>query len=174
MMKFLLIAITITFISSFGLGQSIQINEVVSSNGDSFYDEDGDTPDWIEIYNSSDELINLSGYGITDDVNDLSKWTFPSYDLAANDFLVVFASNKDRKDYVVQWDAKIDWGDTWRYWIGSSAPISNWELPQTDIGFWPQGQSGFGYGDNDDNTDCLLYTSPSPRDLSTSRMPSSA
>ena len=25
-----------------------------------------------------------------------------------------------------------------------------------------------------DNTDCLLYTSPSPRDLSTSRMPSSA
>ena len=97
--------------------------------------------------------INLSGYGITDDVNDLSKWTFPSYDLAANDFLVVFASNKDRKDHVVQWDAKVDWGDTWRYWIGNSAPISNWELPQTDIGFWPQGQSGFGYGDNDDNTE---------------------
>ena len=153
MMKYLLIAITIIFISSFGLGQSIQINEVVSSNGDSFYDEDGDTPDWIEIYNSSDELINLSGYGITDNVNDLSKWTFPSYDLAANDFLVVFASNKDRKDHVVQWDAKVDWGDTWRYWIGNSAPISNWELPQTDIGFWPQGQSGFGYGDNDDNTE---------------------
>ncbi|MEL1222802.1 MAG: CotH kinase family protein [Candidatus Neomarinimicrobiota bacterium] len=152
-MKYLLIAITIIFISSFGLGQSIQINEVVSSNGDSFYDEDGDTPDWIEIYNPSDELINLSGYGITDDVNDLLKWTFPSYDLAANDFLVVFASNKDRKDYVVQWDAKIDWGDTWRYWIGNSAPISDWELPQTDIGFWPQGQSGFGYGDNDDNTE---------------------
>ena len=153
MMKYLLIAITIIFISSFGLGQSIQINEVVSSNGDSFYDEDGDTPDWIEIYNPSDELINLSGYGITDDVNDLLKWTFPSYDLAANDFLVVFASNKDRKDHVVQWDAKVDWGDTWRYWIGNSAPISDWELPQTDIGFWPQGQSGFGYGDNDDNTE---------------------
>ena len=28
--------------------------------------------------------------------------------------------------------------------------------------------------DNKDNEDCLLYTSPSPRDLSTSRMPSSA
>ena len=27
---------------------------------------------------------------------------------------------------------------------------------------------------NDDYTPCLLYTSPSPRDLSTSRMPSSA
>ena len=30
-------------------------------------------------------------------------------------------------------------------------------------------KAGFRYGDN-----CLLYTSPSPRDLSTSRMPSSA
>ena len=78
---------------------------------------------------------------------------FPLIELAPNDFLVVFASNKDRKDQVVQWDAKIDWGDAWRYWIGNSAPISNWELPQTDIGFWPQGQSGFGYGDNDDNTE---------------------
>ena len=28
--------------------------------------------------------------------------------------------------------------------------------------------------ENTDNGDCLLYTSPSPRDLSTSRMPSSA
>ena len=27
---------------------------------------------------------------------------------------------------------------------------------------------------NNDNRSCLLYTSPSPRDLSTSRMPSSA
>ena len=28
--------------------------------------------------------------------------------------------------------------------------------------------------DDEDDDDCLLYTSPSPRDLSTSRMPSSA
>ena len=135
MKKYLFIAIAVIFISSFGLGQSIQLNEIVSSNGDNLYDEDGDTPDWIEIYNSSDESINLSGYGITDDVNDLLKWTFPSVELAPSEFLVVFASNKDRKEQVVQWDAKIDWGDAWRYWVGNSEPISNWELPQTDIGF---------------------------------------
>ena len=59
MMKYLYIAFTVVFISSFGLGQSIQLNEIVSSNGDNLYDEDGDNPDWIEIYNSSDESINL-------------------------------------------------------------------------------------------------------------------
>ena len=77
MIRYLFVALAVIFISSFGLGQSIQLNEIVSSNGDNLYDEDGDTPDWIEIYNSSDESINLFGFGITDDVSDLLKWTFP-------------------------------------------------------------------------------------------------
>ena len=36
------------------------------------------------------------------------------------------------------------------------------------------GSEGGGVGNNARGTACLLYTSPSPRDLSTSRMPSSA
>ena len=84
---------------------------------------------------------------------DLSKWTFPSVELGPNEFLVLFASDKDRKEHVVQWDAKIDWGDTWSYWIGTSAPITDWELPETNLDFWSTGESGFGYGDNDDNTE---------------------
>ena len=48
------------FIFTFLLGQSVQINEVVSSNGSSFYDEDGDTPDWIELYNTTDQPIAVS------------------------------------------------------------------------------------------------------------------
>ena len=96
-MRYLFVAIAVIFVSSLGLGQSIQLNEIVSSNGDNLYDEDGDTPDWIEIYNPSDESINLLGFGITDDVNDLLKWTFPLVELAPSEFLVVFASSKDRK-----------------------------------------------------------------------------
>ena len=43
----------------------------------------------------------------------------------------------------------------------------------------PQGAVGCGLGEASSDSDssreaCLLYTSPSPRDLSTSRMPSSA
>ena len=47
-------------------GQEIQLNEIVSSNGDILYDEDGETPDWIEIYNNTSEPKNLFGYGITE------------------------------------------------------------------------------------------------------------
>ena len=89
------------FIFTFLLGQSVQINEVVSSNGSSFYDEDGDTPDWIELYNTTDQPIDLLGYGITDDPGDLSKWVFPSLYLQPNSFFVLFASDKDRTDNIV-------------------------------------------------------------------------
>ncbi|MAJ90629.1 MAG: hypothetical protein CMF40_00370, partial [Legionellales bacterium] len=142
------------FISlSFLFGQTVQLNEIVSSNGSSLFDEDGDTPDWIELFNTTDQSIDLLGFGITDDPGDLSKWTFPTFHLEPNSFIVLFASDKDRKEIIAQWDAKINWGDSWSYWVGSSSPISNWELPETDISFWPTGNSGFGYGDNDDNTE---------------------
>ena len=138
---------------SFLFGQTVQLNEIVSSNGSSLFDEDGDTPDWIELFNTTDQSIDLLGFGITDDPGDLSKWTFPTFHLEPNSFIVLFASDKDRKEIIAQWDAKINWGDSWSYWVGSSSPISNWELPETDISFWPTGNSGFGYGDNDDNTE---------------------
>ena len=48
-MKYLVILLVIN--TSFGIGQTIQLNEIVSSNGENLFDEDGDTPDWIELYN---------------------------------------------------------------------------------------------------------------------------
>ena len=143
----------IIFLFEFILGQTIQINEIVSTNGTVLYDEDGDTPDWFELYNTTGQEINLNGYGITDDPDDLSMWVFPSIVLEPNGFLVIFASDKNRKDLVAEWDAVINWGDSWSYWPGTSAPISNWDDPGTDISNWSTGPSGFGYGDNDDNTE---------------------
>ena len=38
--------------------QSIRINEISASNT-IFFDEDGDTPDWIEIYNYGEQNISF-------------------------------------------------------------------------------------------------------------------
>ena len=140
------------FTCEFAFHQGVQINEVVSSNTESLFDEDGDSPDWIELYNPSDQTAFIAGLNISDDRNDLSKWSFPDISIGPNEYFIVFASSKDRKDYVVQWDAKIDWGDYWSFWVGTSEPIEDWEKPETYTGFWSVGSSGFGYGDNDDNT----------------------
>ena len=133
-------------------GQAVQLNEIVSSNASVMHDEDGDTPDWIELHNPSNQAVNLDGFGITDDPSDLSMWIFPSIVIEPDSFLVIFASDKNRTNLVAQWDAVINWGDSWSYWPGTTAPISNWDDPETDISDWSTGSSGFGYGDNDDNT----------------------
>jgi len=59
-------------------------------------DEDGDASDWIELYNPTAESIDLEGWTLTDDPNDLSQWFFPKVQLLPGRFLVVFASGKDR------------------------------------------------------------------------------
>ena len=56
---------------------SIYINEYLSANENSIVDEDGEHNDWIEIYNSSKEVINLKGYCLSDDENVPDKWIFP-------------------------------------------------------------------------------------------------
>jgi len=79
-----------------GSYSSIQINEIMPSNVSTLRDEDGDYEDWIELYNNSSISINLLNFKITDDPNNPNKWIFPSVTLGAHDFLLVFASGKDR------------------------------------------------------------------------------
>ena len=62
----------IIFLFEIIIGQSIQINEIVSSNGSILFDEDGDTPDWIELHNTHEETVNLGGFSISDDPEELT------------------------------------------------------------------------------------------------------
>src|SRR5688572_2501435 len=57
------------------------ITEFLASNAGGLEDFEGDTPDWIEIYNPSAATINLAGWSLTDDKLEVNKWVFPSVDL---------------------------------------------------------------------------------------------
>ncbi len=75
----------------------LTINEFVAANNVGLTDEDGDYSDWIEIYNGGSQPINLSGWSLTDDPDQPAKWTFPNITLGSREYLVVFASGKDRQ-----------------------------------------------------------------------------
>lgn len=72
------------------------ISEFLASNQNGLQDENGDSSDWIEIHNKGPEEINLAGWTLTDDVKEPAKWTFPDVGIAANQYLIAFASGKDR------------------------------------------------------------------------------
>lgn len=68
------------------------INELMSSN-DKYYPVDGGIfYDWVEIKNRSDKAVNLKNYSLSNDIDDLSKWTFPDVTLAPGECFVVVCS----------------------------------------------------------------------------------
>jgi hypothetical protein len=142
----------VVIISGSGKSQQIFINEIMSSNGYTIPDEDGDYSDWIEIYNNETTDIDLTGFGLSDDVSTPYKWVFPSVSIPPKDHLLVFASDKNRIDFVRHWETIIDWGDNWRYNLGTSEPPTTWKNLGFDDQSWLSGPSGFGYGDGDDST----------------------
>lgn len=73
----------------------VRINEFMASNSESLRDEDGDFSDWIEIF--SPVNVDISGWALTDRVDDPFMWVFPEGStIRRNGYLVLFASNKDR------------------------------------------------------------------------------
>lgn len=78
--------------------QDIVINELMASNKSTIQDVDGDYSDWIELYNTTSDPILLSDYSLSDDFGSPDKWSLPSVILPPSEFLVIFASDKDRRD----------------------------------------------------------------------------
>jgi len=61
-------------------------------------DEDGDSSDWIEIYNPTQTAIDMDGWYLTESTVNLRQWKFPSVRIQPDNFMVIFASGKDRDD----------------------------------------------------------------------------
>ncbi|PYK02366.1 MAG: hypothetical protein DME23_01735 [Verrucomicrobia bacterium] len=75
---------------------AVLISEFMAVNNTTLTDQDGQYSDWIEIYNSGADTVDLDGWYLTDSSTDLTKWRFPATDLFPDSYLVVFASGKDR------------------------------------------------------------------------------
>ncbi len=110
MMKLTFALVLIVFFSLNSAAQ-ILINELVHTNLNTIADEDGDHPDWIELYNNSTSPINLAGYRITDN-SDPNKWIFPSVTINGYGRLLIFLSGKDRTTPNLHTNFKMGLGET--------------------------------------------------------------
>lgn len=78
------------------VAQSLVINEVMFANRSSLTDADGHTPDWIELYNADTVPLQLNKFGLTDKAELDDVWQIPTYALNPGEFIVIFASGKNR------------------------------------------------------------------------------
>jgi uncharacterized repeat protein (TIGR01451 family) len=76
---------------------TLVISEFMANNESTIADEDGAYSDWIEIYNPGLEEVDLTDWCLTDNATTLAKWRFPAVTLGARQFLLVWASSKNRR-----------------------------------------------------------------------------
>lgn len=127
--------------------QTIVINEIAASNT-IFFDEDGKSSDWFELYNKGEETISVQNWYVSDDIDKPKKWQFPAQSIPAKGFLLLFASDKDRKSAspFLHTNFKLKTGETLYLFDNTnnlqdslSIPVinSNWT-----VGCFPDGVSG--------------------------------
>lgn len=105
-----LFAFALCFLDS---SAQITINEIVSSNNIGIEDDDEDHSDWIELYNSSNYEIDISGYLLSDRPEGKDFWAFPTATtIAAKGFITVFASDKNKVSSAQYTESDVDSGFT--------------------------------------------------------------
>lgn len=76
----------------------VLLSEIMTTNTSTYPDENSQYSDYIELYNRSGEAVDLTGWYLTDDAENLRKWKFPEVQLGAGEYLVVHVSRLDRRD----------------------------------------------------------------------------
>jgi hypothetical protein len=72
------------------------ISEFMALNKSVLADVDGEYSDWVELYNPGETTVDLTGWYLTDNASFLSKWTFPTATIGAGQYLLIWASGKDK------------------------------------------------------------------------------
>ncbi len=98
------------------------INEFLASNVTTNPDmvDFGDFSDWIELYNDEDFMVDISGYYLTDDLNDVTKWKIPENTLIpSKGFFFLWADGENDipgQNYVREWwPHKIPYTTQWSH-----------------------------------------------------------
>lgn len=76
---------------------TIVINEFMADNESIILDDFGDYEDWVELYNTTDNPINLNGYFLTDDFSEPKKWALPDSTIQPGEFFLIWADNDDEE-----------------------------------------------------------------------------
>ena len=139
------------------------ISEFMADNDGSRLDSDGESSDWIELWNPTSSPISLAGHYLTDNRQVPNKWALPAITLQPRQFLIIFASGKDR----------FGPGDEWHtnFKLASSGEYLGLTRDDGEEGFtvlseyaatYPKQEEGIAYGLDLDSLEHGYMKVPSP------------
>lgn len=78
--------------------ENVVINEFMADNETSVTDNAGEYDDWIELYNKGTEQVDLTGFYMSDNEGDITKWQFPDGTIIEPDgYLIIWADEDEEQ-----------------------------------------------------------------------------
>ena len=158
-------SIAIFLCAALAVRGAVTVNEA-SYSGSDLRDQYGNTPDWVELYNSGPDPVNLAGWHLTDKGQG-GSWppvldgivaadvALPDYTLAPGAFFVLFCETGSTG---VTWTnapdiAAIPENATWRY--TTTEPVAIWKNTTYIDTTWDSGTVPIGFDPARANLDCV-------------------
>ncbi|MBL7858644.1 MAG: CotH kinase family protein [Cyclobacteriaceae bacterium] len=138
------------------LQAQIVINEVCPANADINYDNDYyNFSPWVEIYNAGGNTVNISGYYLSDDVSQKTKWQIPTgASIPSKGFLLIWCDGLN-----TGWHTNFSLDSD-----GEELILSTPGLQQVDYIQFPKQYTNVAYGRTADGGSTWSYlVSPTPR-----------
>ncbi len=86
----------------------VVINEFLAANNFGQTDENGKHEDWIELHNTTNTVLNLSGLYLSDDYTNPTKYTIPDNTIIqANGFLTIWADEDNTNETTLHCNFKL-------------------------------------------------------------------
>ena len=74
---------------------TVVVNELLALNNTINVDENDEYEDWVELFNTGKEPVDLEGFGLTDDPDVDIPWTFPAgYTIAPGGYVLVWCDGE--------------------------------------------------------------------------------
>ena len=138
--------------------QPIVVNELLANNENTNTDEAGEYDDWIELWNFSDVIVDLSGHFLTDKQDNLAKWQFPgsSVFIGPGEFLIIWC-DEDQEQGSLHTNFKLS--STGEF-LALVAPDGSTIIDSVSF---PDQETDISFGRTDDGSEAWTYfVAPTP------------
>jgi hypothetical protein len=138
----------------------VVINELMARNNTTIADPQGDYDDWIELFNTTEATIDLSGMYLSDNLENPLKWQFPeSTSIGPGDYLIIWADEDGQDEPGLHANFKLSsQGET--VWLFDTDAHGNMLLDSVTFGFQNLDVSFGRYPDGEGSLRVLSTPSP--------------
>lgn len=140
----LTVSMLILFKTEYDMSSAIVINEVCSRNGFLKVNEAYLGEDYIELYNTTNQPINLNGWWLSDNIEETHKNCLGDITIEANGFILLYADGRSEGTYSLNFKISPD---------GEKLILSDAEGKQMDLVYVPALEMDTVYGRTKDGGD---------------------